>query len=189
MPRLSRYHLDSQAMALLKLGRIGGSPTLRAWCTSAIQRMEGLVHPRALPITSVQQYPGLQEVCALPKPRMWSFLDEPQVEARVVSLPPLNQVPCSFNPSPVPSTAPVPEEVPPHPAIAPACSSLQQRTIMSRGITKDNKGSSLAAKPPSQDSIFGPASQQNNVIDIPINVPEESSDSEGSLPDIDSGDE
>lgn len=100
---------------LFSKGRSQASPIVSALSASACAQLEGLLHPRSLPINGVPQggYPAHSEVQALPRPRMWSSLD-----AKLALLSPSRQHP--------PATAAAAVAVPPAPATARTATQVQQ---------------------------------------------------------------
>lgn len=152
------------------------------------------MHPRAISITSVQQYAGLQEVAALPKPRMWCILDRTPEETRLGPLPQPIQVPSII----AQCTAPLTANNAKVPSKDVSDSSVLQQHITSSSVAKERKPKTKALKSQNNQELgVGVPTQQTRVSSrvlpdagiIKIATSGESSDSEGSLPDIDSGDE
>ncbi|GAX76178.1 hypothetical protein CEUSTIGMA_g3622.t1 [Chlamydomonas eustigma] len=65
----------SQAMTLFCKGRAGCTKEVAEVCSSALLAICGLMHPRTLPVSQVQQYSGLQDLQPLARPVMWSVVD------------------------------------------------------------------------------------------------------------------
>ena len=178
---------------MFQLAQAEGSQEVKALCFTAAQVLEGMMHPRSLPITSVSTYLGAAEVPPLDRPRMCSVLDPapPKGLSSVPHVEPLTAVP---QPSPVLKPAPAPE---PKPGIPP--NSKQPVAAKPRQATAKAEAKTAAAKAFAATLAAGAVSQKkglktSEVVPAPPSVPappvegDESSDSEGSLPDIDSGD-
>ena len=189
---------------MFRQGRASASPGVVKFCTAAAQRMDSLLHPRSLPITAVQQYAGMSEVQPLIQPRMWNTLDvAPAVTAAAKpaaaeSLPSAASGPAVI--APVVTTSKLPPSAPPPPA------SKNKAPI---NTTKSKTASAAAQKPkvPAKSEVAVAATQARagtvkaksggsaplatSAMSAPAfpSMDECSSDSEGSMPDIDSGDE
>jgi len=71
-----------QAVELLRAGAGGGSADIAAACARGAAALEALLHPRATPMAGVRQYGGMAGLPALERPRLWSAVSpEPPAPA------------------------------------------------------------------------------------------------------------
>lgn len=181
---------------------------------SAIQRMDCLIHPRALLITTAHQVVGsLNDIPALPKPRMWHALDEPRM-ASDLKEPPLQAAPIVLMSS-VTETDELVTKLQPEsnlvkhadPSVSapkgsasslvhelhPVVNQPPKSSRILRVVTDDDTKPQQQSSHLSLSTTNKPSGRSDGRLPPPEravdSVADESSDSEGSLPDIDSGDE
>ena len=154
------------------------------------------MHPRSLPIASAS-YVGAQDVPALDRPRMWSILDPPpapkaptQQPATVASqqnnveplLQPVSGHAIKEQALPVLKNAKPPNRTP-------AAAAVAQKSAKATADVKAFAAALSGAPsiPKAQIATQVPAAAAATAAALPRATDDESSDSEGSLPDIDSG--